>query len=40
MEKFEEAESGLWKSFHKCPYPKNIEKDKEGYKYKKPLKII
>jgi len=31
--------TGLYLVFEECPFPKNIEMDKKGHKYKKPWKI-
>jgi len=40
MPSYKEVENGLYRAFQKCPYKKNIERNAEGYKYHKPLKII
>lgn len=34
------AEAGLYKFWAECPFPKNIEMDQQGHRYKKPLKVL
>ena len=35
-----EAIDGMYRMWYNCPFEKNINKDAEGHKYKKPLKIF
>lgn len=31
---------GMWRYWQTCPFIKNIQKDSEGHKYKKPIRIL
>ena len=35
-----EAIDGMYRKWQACPFDKNIEKDKAGHRYKKPVKIL
>lgn len=40
MKNYQVTDEGLFKYFSMCPLPKNVEKDADGHKYKKPVRIF